>query len=61
MSTVNLNGTDRPKSVRELLHERGVRIHYFLGSAEGERAPFDRETASRRAAKAMRRVAARPS
>ena len=54
-----LNGNDRPKSVRELLRERGERVHYFLDSAEGARAPFDRETASRRAEKALRRLAAR--
>jgi hypothetical protein len=45
--------------VRQVLHDRGVRFHYFLDSAEGVRAPFDRETASRRAAKALNRVAAR--
>jgi hypothetical protein len=56
---VNLNGNDRPKSVRQVLRDRGVRFHYFLDSAEGVRAPFDRETASRRAAKAMNRLAAR--
>ena len=56
---MNLNGSERPKSVRQLLHDRGVRFHYFLDSAEGVRAPFDRETASRRAAKAMSRLAAR--
>jgi hypothetical protein len=56
---VNLNGTERPKSVQEVLRERGVRFHYFLDSAEGVRAPFDRETASRRAAKAMSLLATR--
>jgi hypothetical protein len=55
---VNLNGI-RPKTVRESLRERGVQFHYFVDSAEGVRAPFDRETASRRAAKAMSRLATR--
>lgn len=54
------NGIERPKSSRDALRERGVRYHYFIDSAEGVRAPFDRETASRRSAKAMRRLVARP-
>jgi hypothetical protein len=58
---MNLSSLERPKSVRELLRERGERFHFFVDSAEGVRAPFDRELASRRAAQAMRRVAARTS
>jgi hypothetical protein len=56
---VDLSGLERPKSVRETLRERGVRFHLFTDSAEGVRAPFDRATASRRTAKALRRFAAR--
>jgi hypothetical protein len=43
--------------VLDALRERGVRFHYFVDSAEGVRTPFDRATASRRAAKAMNRLA----
>ena len=57
---MNLSSLERPKTVRELLRDRGDRFHFFVDSAEGVRMPFDRKLASRRAAQAMRRLAARP-
>jgi hypothetical protein len=54
---VTRNNANRPRSVLDALRERGVRFHYFVDSAEGVRTPFDRATASRRAAKAMNRLA----
>ena len=46
----------RPRTIREALSDRGVAFDLFVDSAEGVRAPFDREVAARRATKALRRV-----
>jgi hypothetical protein len=54
---VTRNHGNRTRSVRDALRERGVRFDFFVDSVEGGRTPFDRETAVRRAAKAMQRVA----
>src|SRR3712207_6078843 len=54
---VKRNGLDFPRSVLDILRDKGIRVTFFVDSVEALRAPTDRDAASRRAAKAYARLA----
>ena len=57
VSVLKADQSSKPSKVSDAIREKGLSFHLFVDSAEGIRAPIDRTVASRRADRAMEKLA----